>query len=138
MNLTNLRQALYTVGTTVSGSSGFFYEEAPSTVTYPYTVYHLIDSLHERLSVGSISESIFIQMNIFDRRVSTNGNKISSATIEAVANELMLRFDKASINVTNYGTINFKRTLTTPSTIVDDGTYWMIVIRYQFQISQSA
>jgi len=135
LNLTTLRQQIYTIGATVSGSNGFYYEEAPEGVSFPYIVYHLVDNLNERIAVGAHTDNFIIQFNIFDKRISTSGKKIASATIEAVALELITKLDLGSISIPNYGTLYFKRTLMTPSTIIEDGNYWMVVVRYQLYIT---
>ena len=135
MNITNIRKAIYTIGATVSGS-GFYYEEAPDSTNYPYIVYHLIDSVHQRIAVGTSTDDILIQFNIIDRRISTNGKKISSAPIEIVADDLQNKFDVASIGIDGFGTLKFNKTLITPSTIIEDGNYWQVVVRYNLLIAQ--
>lgn len=135
MNLTLLRQQIYNIGATVSGSNGFYYEEAPESVIFPYTVYHLVDDLNEHIAINAHTDNIIIQFNLFDKRISTNGKKIASATLEAVANELITKMNSGSINLPNYGTLYFKRTLMTPSMIIEDGNYWQIVVRYELYIT---
>jgi len=136
MNLTNIRQQIYATGSTISGSHGFYYAEAPEGVTFPYVVYYLMDDVNTRIANTATTDSIFIHFNIFDKRISTNGKKIASATIEAVALELITKFNLATISVPDYGTLYFKQTLMTPASIIEDGNYWQIVVRYELLLTK--
>ena len=135
MNLTALRQQLYAIGSTVSGSKGFYYDEAPDNTLYPFIVYHLIDDTNNRIAVNAHTDNILMQFTLFDKRISTNGKRISSVTIEDVTNELITKLNAGTIAVPGYGTLYFKRTLMTPSRIIEEGNYWNMLVRYELYLT---
>jgi len=129
--ITALRTAIYVVGASVSGSTGgFYYADPPEDVSFPHTVYYLIDDIYSRQDTQIREDNIPIQFSLFDRRVLPNGNKISSVTLEKVAEELITKFDATNLTITGSTSVDLKRNYTRPAVVTDDGNYWQIIINY--------
>ena len=135
--ITNLRTAIYTIGQTItSASGGFYYSDAPQEASTPYIEWYLLDDVYSRQDT-SITEDVFtIQFSLFDRRLTSSGNKISSVTLETVAEQLISKFDATNLTITGYTSVDLVRQYTRPAAVIEEGEYWQIIIVYQLILNK--
>jgi len=135
--LVDLRTAIYTIGATISGSTGgFYYSDPPQEANTPYITYFLIDDVYNRADTQIREDVVSIQFSLFDRRLTSAGNKISSVALEKTAEELITKFDKVNLTIAGYTSADFKRQFTRPAEVIEGGEYWQMLIQYQLILNK--
>jgi len=128
--LQDLRQDIYTIGNSVSGSHGCYYNSEPQDSTFPYITYFLVtDTITRQVTNGGAYHDYIVQFSLFDRRTLENGNVISCVTLDKTTEELMSKFEAGTISVPGYRLVDKRIQFVRPSTIVDE-IYWNSIIQY--------
>ena len=134
--LTELRTKIYSIGSTVSGSQGFYYVSEPQDTNYPHTNYFLVDDVIDKQQTGGKYDNFILQFSLFDRRQLTNGNLIAAATLEKTAEELITKFNAGDLSLTGYRLTNKAIQFIRPAVVVDS-LYWQIIIQYNLEYERN-
>ncbi|HYX06829.1 MAG TPA: hypothetical protein VE912_08870, partial [Bacteroidales bacterium] len=97
-----LRPAIYTKGSGITGlSGGFFYVEAPQSVTDNYSVFSVVTNTNTR-DTATKFEKVFLQINVYS---------LSALTCETLLERMKDEFDdsEAEFSLTSYHLIRIER-----------------------------
>jgi hypothetical protein len=107
IDLKPLFEAIYTYANTASNfktaiGGRFYLHEAPQAATFPFAVYTMVSLDPEYYLGGNQLLRPYIQLSIFS-------NDIGATEVTTIWGYMCSRFDDAAINVTGYGTVEFRR-----------------------------
>jgi hypothetical protein len=110
-------------------TGGLWNSEAPANTAYPYAVFYLISDTPSHVMEGTFTdykyEECLVQFSIYD-------DDTSQATIGGLYDTLTDLYDEASLSVSGYSTISFKREFSHAEKInLENESYWQYVVQYR-------
>ena len=133
-----LQTGIYNLVTALSGglhndfyndiSGKFYFGYAPQDSTFPFCVYHIINTAYDYEFREEFEESV-VQFNICHKSP-------SSSTVGDIQAHLQTLFDWSSPTVTGYSVIQVERIFSTVDWYDDEGV-WEIIIQYKFWLKKN-
>jgi len=133
-----LQTAIYTKVTALVGglhnsfyndiTGRFYYGYAPQDATFPYCIYHIVNTNYDFMFVEEF-EDVIVQFNICSQSP-------SSSEIGTILSDLQSLFDWCTLTITGYTSVSVERIFSSADWYDEEGV-WEMIVQYRILLKKS-